>query len=135
MAWYAVVYALLLVGVGVYSAYDDLRLRQGVGYVLVDAVVTFIWVYFVAAYYRSTLIPAGAGLLLLLVFALVWTAIDVRRELRALLRDRPLSYDPELSPRANLWIDRGVEAFGVLLGTVVAAPAVLAGVVVAARAW
>jgi hypothetical protein len=135
MPWYAVVYSVLLVGFGVYSAYDDLRLRQSVGYVLMDAGVTLIWVYFVAAYFYPALAPVGFGPLLLLVFAIVWSVIDVRRELRALVRDRPSSYDPELSPRTNLWIDRGVEAFGLLVGTGIVVPALIAGVVVAARGW
>lgn len=135
MPWYAFPYVVILAGFGVYSAYDDTRLGKGIVYVLVDALVTLFWIYCVFAFFYDTLVPLGPALLCLFALAVAWTVIDVRRELRGAVLQRPLSYDPELSPRANLWIDRGVEGFAVLVGTLIGGPAVVAGAVVAIRAW
>ncbi len=134
MPWYAVAYAVFFVAVSIYSAYDDIRDRVADWYILVDGAVGVLWIYFFLAYYYPQLALPAPMLALLLVFAMVWTVFDVRRELQAIWRDRPLSYDPELSPGLNLWIDRGVEAFGVAFGVVLAAPAIVAAIAVVRRA-
>lgn len=135
MTWYAIVYLAVFLAFGIYSTYDDIRLRQHPAYILVDGAVTLLWVYFLFAYFYPHIALPGAILLLLLFFALVWTLLDVRRELQAVVRDRHSSHDPELSARANLWADRVVEAVGVLVGFTVAGPAIFAAIAVVSRAW
>lgn len=134
MTWYALVYLAVLVAFGIYSAYDDIRDRVAAWYVLVDGAVTLLWIYFLFAYYYPHIALAGPVLLVLLAFAVVWTIFDVRRELQGVWRDRHLSDDPELSPRLNLWVDRGVEAFGVAFGVMLGAPAIIAAMAVVRRA-
>ncbi|HET7039290.1 MAG TPA: hypothetical protein VFH97_05340 [Gemmatimonadales bacterium] len=136
MSWPALAYIAPLLAVGVYSAYDDRKEGVSVPYVATDAAVTLSWVYFVAAYDRPAVAaPRGGGAGVLLAFAVVWTVFDVRRELRLIVAARPQSYDPGLSARANLRVDRSVEALGVLIGTLVMVPALAAAVRVSLRAW
>ena len=134
MKWYAIAYVAMFIGGMIFSAYDDIRERVARWYIVVDAAVGALWIYFFLTYYYTALALPGTLLAMLLVFAIVWTALDVRRELLAVWRDRPKSYDPELSPGLNLWIDRGVEAFGVTLAVTLAAPAIVAAIAVVRRA-
>jgi hypothetical protein len=134
MSWYASVYVVVLTGLGIYSAYDDLKDHVSPAYVAVDALVTMFWLYSFVAYYVPGLALPGVLLLLMLAFGIVWTIGDAYRELRRAVRDRPLSHDAGLSPATNLWVDRGVEAFGVLFGVALAAPAIIAAAVVVERA-
>ena len=133
MSWYAIVYVALFIAGAIFSAYDDIRGRVARWYVVVDAAVGSLWIYFVAAYYYPRLTLPAPLPAVLLAAALVWTVLDVRRELQGVWRDRPLSYDPELSPAWNLWIDRGVEATGVALAVLLAVPAMAAAVAVVRR--
>ena len=134
MSWYAIAYLAFFVAGSIYSAYDDVRDRVAYWYILVDGAVAVLWIYFVVAYYYPQLALPGAVLAVLLVVAIVWTAFDVCRVLQGAWRDRSLSDDPELSPSLNLWIDRGVEAFGVLVGALLGAPAIIAAIAVVRRA-
>lgn len=129
-----IAYAGMLGAFGLYSAYDDIRDRVAAWYVLVDGAVTLLWIYFLFAYYYSHIALAGPVLLVPLAFAIVWTIFDVRRELQGVWRNRHLSDDPELSPRLNLWVDRGVEAFGVAFGVMLGAPAIIGAIAVVRRA-
>lgn len=133
MPWYAIAYLVFFVALSIYSAYDDARDRVAYWYILVDGAVGLLWIYFFLAYFFPQLALPGAALALLLVIAIAWSVYDVRRVLQGAWRDRPLSEDPELSPSLNLWIDRGVEAFGVAFGVLLAAPAIIAAIAVVGR--
>lgn len=136
MTWPAVAYVVLLLAFGVYSAYDDRQDGVGVPYVVTDAAVTLLWVYFVVAYYLPPwAAPVGRAAPVLFALGIAWTAWDVRRNLRLAARARPRSYDPELPARVNLWVDRSVEAAGLVAGTVLMVPAFAAAVRVSLRAW
>jgi hypothetical protein len=135
MTWYAFAYIVFLIAVGIFSAYDDIRGKVASWYVAVDAVVTTLWIYFVIAYFHPQVAGPGPILVILLVFAVVWTVLDVRRELQSVWRARPAGYDPELSSDLNLRIDRVVEALGVVFGLLVGSPAIIAAIAVARRAW
>ena len=136
MPWFIVAYLLLIVALGVCSFYDDRKAKLSIAYLTVDAVVTAVWMYFVVAYFYPPIAdPVGRALPLLLVLSVVWTAADVRRELKGLIAQRPASYDPELSPRVNLLVDRAVEGAGLVVGMAVLAPALVYGILVIRRAW
>ena len=134
MRWYAIAYLAGFVAGIFFSAYDDIRGRVARWYIVVDGAVGWLWIYFFVTYYYPALALSGPLLAVLLAVAIVWTVLDVRRELQGVWRDRPLSYDHELSPALNLWIDRGVEASGVALAVILAAPALIAAIAVVRRA-
>ena len=134
MSWYAMAYVGVFAAGCFFSAYDDIRERVAHWYIVVDGAVGVLWIYFFVTYYYPDLALRGTLLAALLVFAVVWTVLDVRRELRSVWRDRPQSYDPQLSPALNLWIDRGVEMLGVTLAVMLAAPAMIAAIAVVRRA-
>ena len=134
MPWYAIVYFVVLMGLGVYSAYDDLKDRVSPVYVLVDAMVTILWLYFLVAYSVPGIALTGLLLAAMFAFGIVWTTVDVHRELQQAVRHRPLGYDSEVSAETNLRVDRGVEGFAVLFGVALGAPAIAAAAVVVKRA-
>lgn len=134
MPWYIALYVGLFVAFTVYSAIDYRRNGRSVPFLLTDAGVNVVWIYFCVAAYHPSL--AGRGrwpLALLFVAAIAWTVADACYEQRAVIRQRPDAYDPELSERANLWIDRGVEAFAVVVGLVALTPAIILAIRVIAR--
>lgn len=136
MPWYIHAYLVVLIGIGAYSAYDDRRNGVAGWYVLVDAAVTAFWALCVLAYYYPDFVkPAGRLIALVAALAVVWTIVDVRREIRAVMVKRPEAHDPELSQRTNLWVDRTVEAAGVASGTLLLTPALFFAVQVVRRAW
>jgi hypothetical protein len=135
MPWYALCYVAAIAALGIDAFLDETREGVGTWYRATDALVTLGWILFVVAYYAPPLVgPARRLLPLAFAFAVAWTAFDARRALRNVIAARPESYEPGLSPRANLWIDRGVEAFAVLVGVLVALPAVVMGLRVVLRA-
>lgn len=133
MPWYIVAYVAVLAVIAAYSFFDDVK-SVPAWYVVTDAVVSLFWILAVFAYYEPRLAPPASAGLALLIAALLWTAWDVRRELQGAAERRAESYDPELSPGTNLWVDRGVEAAGVVVGGMVLAPAVIFAVRVLLRA-
>ena len=135
MPWFAVAYVIVLLAFGVYSFYDDRKEGRSAGSLATDAAVTVLWISFVWVYFHPVPASRGWPALPLLLGALSWTAWDAWRELRVVLAARPQGYDPELSEAWNLWIDRGVEAAGVLVGIVTIAPAIFCGLRVALRSW
>ena len=124
MPWYVVAYVVVLAGIAVYSCYDDVKALPA-WYVAVDAVVSLFWILAVLAYYDARLAPPAVIGGALFVAAVLWAAYDVRREFHAIVTQRPQSHDSEMSPALNLWIDRGVEAAGVVVASVLLAPAVV----------
>ena len=134
MSWYAIAYLAVFVAGIFFSAYDDIRERVAHWYIVVDGAVGLLWIYFFVTYYYPALALSGTLLAVLLGLAIVWTVLDVRRELQGVWRDRPQSYDPELSPSLNLSIDRGVEALGVAIAVMLGAPALVAAIAVVRRA-
>jgi hypothetical protein len=76
----------------------------------------------------------GRVLPVILVLAVAWTAADVQRELKGIVAQRPASYDPELSPRVNILVDRAVEGAGLVVGMALLAPAVVYAILVIRRA-
>jgi hypothetical protein len=107
-----------------YSFYDDLK-SVPAWYLAIDALVAVFWIMAVFAYYDARLTPPGAVGVVSFVAAVLWTAWDVQRELQGIVAQRPEGHDPELSPKLNLWIDRGVEATGVVVASALLAPAVV----------
>ena len=133
MPWYALVYITVLAAIGVYSLYDDVKAVPA-WYVVTDAAVSLLWILAVVAYYDSRLSPTAALGIPLFVFALAWTAWDVRREVRGVRQRSAEGHDPELSPRMNAWIDRGLEVVGIAAGTALLAPAIVLAIRVLQRA-
>jgi hypothetical protein len=135
MPWYVVGYSALLVGLGVYTHFGNRRAGRTRSYLAIDAAVNLLWVCFVIAYVHPELVRPVGGLIWLPFFlGLGWTALDVRRELAALKRERPASYDPELSPELNRMVDVGVEAAALVTGLLIGGPAIIAGLLVSLRA-
>ena len=132
----AAAYIVLVIAIALYSFYDDRKAKRSVAYLSTDAVVTVVWIYFVLAYFYPRIAePVGRLLPLLLLLSLAWTAADASREMKRIIAERPASYDPELSPGANLWIDRAVEAGGLLFGILLLTPALIYAVLVIRRTW
>jgi len=134
MSWYAIAYIIVIIAGCVYSAYDDMRADLAGWYIAVDAAVHVVWIYFFFTYYYPGLALPGMLLAVLLALAVFWTLLEVHREMQAVSRDRPKSYEPELSPALNLWIDRGLEVLIVAFAVALAAPAILAAFAVVRRA-
>jgi len=132
MPWYVVVYIAVLAAIALYSFYDDVKAVPA-WHVVGDAVVSLLWILAVVAYYDSRLSPTAAIGVPLLVVALAWTAWDVRRELRGVRQRTAEGYDPQLSPRLNAWVDRGLEVVGVIAGTALLAPAIVLAIRVLQR--
>ncbi len=135
MPWYVVGYGALLVGLVVYTHIDNRRKGRTRRYLATDAAADLLWVYFVLAWVHPGVAqPAGRLIWLPFGFALGWTALDAYREMAALKRQRPASYDPDLSPELNRLVDVGVEAAALVAGLLVIGPAVIAGLLVSLRA-
>lgn len=136
MPWFIVAYLILLVAIGIYSFYDDRKAKVSISYLTIDAAVSVVWIYFVLAYFYPGLAePILRPLPVVLLLCAVWTVMDVRREMKGIIAKRAASYDPELSPRANLWIDRAVEASGLVFGFLLLTPAFIFAILVVRRTW
>jgi hypothetical protein len=128
MPWYAVVYITVLLGLGASSLRDAVRDRRAPAFIAFDALVSLTWPAFVVLAWHPGWSPPKAVVLLLLLVALGASLRETWRELRAAAAARPEAADPELSPAANLWIDRIVEASGALLAWALILPALIAAV-------
>ncbi len=136
MPWFGAAYVVLVLGIGIYSFYDDRKAKRSIAYLSTDAVVTSVWIYFVLAYFVPQIAaPIGRLLPFLLLLSLAWTAVDASRELTRVIAQRPASDDPELSARANLWVDRAVESAGLLISVLLLTPAIIYAMLVIRRTW
>jgi len=136
MPWFAVAYIGLLVAIGLYSFHDDRKAKRSAVYLAADAFVTALWIYFVFAYFDSRFAQPIARLLpFSLLGAVAWTVADTARVMMRIIAERPASYDPELTARTNLWVDRAVETVGLLIGVLLLAPALIYAMLVIRQTW
>ena len=126
MPWWAGLYATLFVAGAAWSTVEEMKKGRRLWWVIVDAVVSLVWVGFIVAFYAPTLSAAlGRGALALLVGAFLWTALTAHHEIAS------LETDPALSERVNWAGDMAAIAVGVLF----VAPAIGYGLMVARREW
>lgn len=123
MRWYVWLYIASLVMLGLASCLDQLEEGRGFGAVVIDALSTAVLVYFVIAYFNADAALPRLWNIILAAFAIAWSVYDGVRELRTVIAQRPASYNPGLSPRANLRVDRVVEVFAGSAGVLVVLPA------------
>lgn len=133
MPWYVVAYVVVLAALIIYSFFDEVR-SLPTWYVAIDLAVSAFWILAVFAYYDAKLAPPASVGVALFVAALVWTAWDVQQELKDIAKQRPESYDPDLSPGMNLWTDRSLEVAGIIVASMMLAPAVVLALRVLQRA-
>lgn len=104
MPWYAIIYCLLLLTVGLAGAWDDRRNGQSRVYVTLEILSVVLGVGLVAGFYAigplaSPLVPV----LLCLIFVVMWNVFSARQELRHLATG--VLHDPELSASENRWMN------------------------------
>lgn len=128
MPWWALGYSAAFLALTVWSLVEDHRAGRGLPILLLDLLVSAVWLYLLAAYFHPSLVASlGRGVALLFGAVLVATGLRTQQDIVALDQ----APDPELSPRLNLIGDLA----GIGLGVLFLAPALVLSTAVVVRVW
>jgi hypothetical protein len=128
MPWYIALYVTALMGLGAASTIEAVSERRSPAFIAFDALVSLALPTFVVLLWHPGSAPPRVVLVPAVLLAVGASAQETWRELRAARAVRHESDDPELSPAANLRIDRIGEATIAIIAWAVILPAVIAGV-------
>ena len=125
MPWWALLYVVLYVIIGVAAAIDDYRSAKGVSWALAELLATALGSLFVVALWREQLqVGLGRTVLPLVIGVAIWEVVSARHDLSSLKPDSGLSAEA----------DRTATRLGILLGILLVIPALAAGTVLSWRA-